>query len=334
MTHQKTSINRRSFLKSSALAGGGLMISFSCLAELEDKVSPLDLPDQWYELTGYIKITPDNVIKIINPNPEFGQNVMTSLPMIVAEELDVEWQKVIVEMGPHDNVKLGPQFTGGSNSVRMYWKPLREAGAAARQMLRDAAAQTWSVPVEEVTTKAGMLYHEKSGKSGTYGSFASKASEIAIPKGVKLKDVKNFNVVRSSKKNVEGLKIVTGKPLFGLDYKVEGMLIAMIEHPPAFGMKLKSFDASEALKMPGIKDVFSQKLYEDGFEQGGFDTRTFNDLLVVVGNTTWEVMKARKKLKVQWEPAGETKNIMGTQKREVIVPGELESTSTQLEKMK
>jgi len=336
MTQQKTSISRRSFLKSSTLAGGGLMISFSCLAEfkLDDKVNPLDLPEQWYEITGYIKITPDNIIKILNPNPEFGQNVMTSLPMIVAEELEADWQKVVVEMGPHDNVKLGPQFTGGSNSMRMYWKPLREAGAAARQMLMEAAAQTWSVPAEEVTTKAGMLYHEKSGKSGTYGSFASKASGIPIPKGPKLKDVKNFNVVRHSQKNVEGLKIVTGKPLFGLDYKQEGMLIAMIEHPPAFGMKLKSFDASETLRMPGIKDVFSQKLYEDGFEQAGFDTRTFNELLVVVGNTTWEVMKARKKLKVQWEPAGDTKNIIGAQKREVIIPGELESTSTQLEKMK
>src|SRR6187455_2507698 len=334
----KTNFSRRSFLKSSALAGGGLMISFSALAkfDLEDKVSGLDLPDQWYELTGYIKITPDNIIKILNPNPEFGQNVMTSLPMMVAEELEVDWQKVEVEMGPHNNVKLGPQFTGGSNSMRMYWKPLREAGAAARHMLIEAAAQTWAVPAEELTTKAGMVYHQKSGKSGTYGSFASKAAGIPVPKGVKLKDVKDFNVVRSSKKNVEGLKIVTGKPLFGLDYKVEGMLIAMIEHPPAFGMKLKSFDASEALKMPGIKDVFSQKLYEDDFEQGGFDTRSFNDLLVVVGNTTWEVMNARKKLKVQWEPAGETKNIIGGggQKREVIVPGELESTSTQLAKMK
>ncbi|HEV8270135.1 MAG TPA: molybdopterin cofactor-binding domain-containing protein, partial [Chitinophagaceae bacterium] len=335
MTQQKTSINRRSFLKSSALAGGGLMISFSALAELDlaDKINELDLPDQWYELTGYIKITPDNIIKILNPNPEFGQNVMTSLPMIVAEELDADWKQVVVEMGPHDNVKLGPQFTGGSNSMRMYWKPLREAGAAARQMLMEAAAQTWGVPKEEVTAKAGMLYHEKTGKSGTYGSFASKAAEIPVPKGMKLKEPKNFNVVRNSKKNVEGLKIVTGKPLFGLDYKVDGMLIAMIEHPPAFGMKLKSFDASEALKMPGIKDVFSQKLYEDGFEQGGFDTRSFNDLLVVVGKTTWEVMKARKKLKVTWEPAGDTKNTMSG-KREVVVPGELENTSTQLEKMK
>src|SRR5687768_7231511 len=226
MENTKTNYSRRAFLKSTALAGGGLMISFSSLAKfrLDDKVSGPDLPDQWYELTGYIKITPDNIIKILNPNPEFGQNVMTSLPMIVAEELEADWKQIVVEMGHHDNVKLGPQFTGGSNSVRMYWKLLREAGAGARHMLIEAAAQTWNVPVEEVTTRAGMLYHEKSGKSGTYGSFASKASAIAIPKVVKLKDVKNFKVVGSSRKNVEGLKIVTGKPLFGMDYKVEGML--------------------------------------------------------------------------------------------------------------
>lgn len=337
MEQFKPTHSRRSFLKSSLLAGGGLMISFTWLPEagFAGTAKDMDLPEQWIEINGYIKITPDNIIKILNPNPEFGQNVMTSLPMIVSEELDADWQKVVVEMGPHDSVKLGPQFTGGSNSVRMYWKPLREAGAAARHMLMEAAAQTWGVPVEELTTKAGMLYHEKSGKSGTYGDFASKASAIPIPKGVTLKDVKDFKVVRNSKKNVEGIKIISGKPLFGLDYKHEGMLIAMIEHPPAFGMKLKSFDASETLKMPGIKDVFSQKLYEEGFEQGGFDTRTFNDLLVVVGNTTWEVMNARKKLKVQWEPAGDTKDTMGGrgQKREVIVPGELESTDAQLKKM-
>ncbi|MDX2249244.1 MAG: molybdopterin cofactor-binding domain-containing protein [Bacteroidia bacterium] len=333
----KTSQSRRSFLKSSILTGGGLMISFSGLAKFtfNDKISTKNISEQWNEITGYIKITPDNIVKILNPNPEFGQNVMTSLPMIVAEELDVEWEKLVVEMGPHDNVKLGPQFTGGSNSVRMYWKPLREAGAAARQMLREAAAQTWGVPVEEVTTKTGMLYHVKSGRSGTYGDFASKAAAVPIPKGVVLKDVTNFNLVRSSRKNVEGLNIVTGKPLFALDHTYEGMLIAMIEHPPAFGKKLKSFDASESLKMPGIKDVFSLKLYEDDFEQGGFDTRTFNDLLVVVGNTTWEVMNARKKLKVIWEPISDTKETMAGRggKREVTIPAGLESTSTHLAKM-
>lgn len=337
MEKTSTSQSRRSFLKSSMLAGGGLMISFNGLGKL---ISPENINStkvaEWNELTGYIKITTDNTIKILNPNPEFGQNVMTSLPMIVAEELDVDWKKVIVEMGPHDNVKLGPQFTGGSNSVRMYWKPLREAGAAARQMLRDAAAQTWSVPVEEVTTKDGMLHHEKSGKSATYGEFASTAAGIAVPKNVKLKDVKSFKVVGNSSKNVEGWKIVTGKPLFGIDTKVDGMLIAMMEHPPAFGKKLKSFDAAEALKMPGIKDVFSIKLYDDGYEQAGFDTRTFNELVVVVGNTTWEVMNARKKLKVEWEPITETKEVISAwgNKREVVIPAGLESTSKQLEQMR
>jgi len=337
MTNQKTSIDRRSFLKSTALAGGGLMISFTWLSSFKsaDKLTGADLPEQWNEINGYIKITPDNLIKILNPNPEFGQNVMTSLPMMVAEELDVDWEKIIVEMGPHDSVKLGPQFTGGSNSVRMYWKPLREAGAAARMMLKESAAQTWGVPAEEVTTKAGMLYHEKTGKSGTYGSFASKAATIAVPKGPKLKEPKDFKVIRNSKKNVEGLKIVSGQPLFGLDYKVEGMLIAMIEHPPAFGMKLKSFDAAETLKMPGIKDVFNLKMYDDEFELGGFDTHTFNEILVVVGRNTWEVMNARKKLIVQWEPAGDIKqktNSFG-RKADVIIPGALESSDTQYQKM-
>lgn len=337
MAQQKASLKRRSFLKATLLTGGGLMINFSWLPAF-GQVSENDknnLPEDWIEMNGFIKITPDNVIKILNPNPDFGQNVMTSLPMIIAEELDADWKKVVVEMAPHNNAKLGPQFTGGSNSVRMYWKPLREAGATVRFMLMQAAAQNWSVPVEEITTKAAMLYHKKSGRSATYGSVASKAATLPVPKNVKLKNVNDFKIVGHSQQNVEGFKIVTGTPLFGLDYKHDGMLIAMIEHPPAFGMKLKSFDASQTLNMPGIKDVFSLKLYEDGFEQGGFDTRTFNDLLVVVGNTTWQVMEGRKKLKATWEPAGDTKDIMSGRggKREVTVPGELESTSRQLQKM-
>ncbi|WP_460977592.1 xanthine dehydrogenase family protein molybdopterin-binding subunit [Spirosoma knui] len=336
MKTSRTTYNRRSFLKTSLLSGGGMLLSVSWLSNLKaaDKSEALNLPEQWAQLTGYIQITPDNVIKLMCPNPEFGQNVMTSLPMMVAEELDADWKNVVVEMGPHDNAKLGPQFTGGSNSVRMYWKPLREAGAAARQMLCEAAAQAWNVPVGDVTTQAGVLRHS-SGKSATYGEMASKAATLAVPKEVKLKSPKDFTIVRSAKKNVEGLKVVTGKPLFGLDYRADGMLIAMIQHPPAFGMKLKSFNASQTLKMPGIKDVFRLKLYEDGFEQAGFDTRTFNDLLVVVGKTTWEVMNARKKLIAQWEPAGDVNETMSGRggKREVTVPGRLESTSAQLEKM-
>lgn len=336
MNNDKNAFNRRSFLKASLLSGGGMMLTVSFLSSFKsaDKTEVLVLPDQGAELNGYIQITADNRIKLICPNPEFGQNVMTSLPMIVAEELDADWRNVTVEIGPHDNVKLGPQFSGGSNSVKMYWKPLREAGAAARQMLREAAAQTWNVPVGEVKTQAGVLSHS-SGKTAQYGQMAAKAATLPVPKDLVLKSPKDFTIVGKSKKNVEGQKVVTGKPLFGLDYRMEGMLIAMIQHPPAFGMKLKSFDSAEALKMPGIKDVFSLKLYEESFEQAGFDTRTFNDLLVIVGKSTWEVMNARKKLVAQWEPAGEVKDTMAGRdgKRIVTVPGALESSQTQMAQM-
>lgn len=323
---------RRSFLKKSAISGGGLMLSFSWMASLKsiDKLAALNIPQQWSELTGYIKITPDNIIKILCPNPEFGQNVMTSLPMMVAEELDADWKNVVVEMGPHDNTKLGPQFTGGSNSIRMYWRVLRNAGASARQMLIEAAAKTWNVPANEINTKAGVLSHP-SGKTAKYGDMSVKASALAIPKDLKLKEPKDFSIVRNSKKNVEGKKIVTGQSLFSMDYRVEGMLVAMIQHPPAFGMKLKSFDASQTLKMPGIKDVFQLKLYEDGFVQAGFDTRTFNDLLVIVGKSTWEVMNARKTLGISWEPISETKEKSGN--REIIVPAGLETSAIMLDKM-
>lgn len=334
--------NRREFLKSSVLAGGGLMLSFSLFADgrrsaakAAEKVATLNLSEQWAELAAYIKITPDNIIKILCPNPEFGQNVMTSLPMMVAEELDCDWKNVVVEMSIHDNVKYGPQFVGGSNSMRMYWKPLRTAGASARQMLIEAAAQTWNLPASEITTKAGVLSHS-SGKSAKYGEMASKAATIPVPQDVKLKAIKDFTIISKPTKNSEGLKVVTGKPLFGMDYKVDGMLIAMIQHPPAFGMKLKSFDATIAKKMPGIKDVFRFKLYDDDYVQEGFDTRTFNEMIAIVGKTTWEVMNARKKLKVVWEPITDTKetiNVFRVGKTEVLIPGGLESTTIQLAKM-
>jgi len=319
------------------MAGGGLMISFSWLSEfsLAGKINGTDLPEQWNEINGYIKITPDNIVKIMAPNPEFGQNVKTSLPMMVAEELDVDWKDVVVEQAPFDTKLFTRQMAGGSQSVRSAWKPLRQAGASARHMLKEAAAQTWNVPIEEVTTKAGMLYHEKTGKSGKYGQFASKASGIPVPKDVKPKEPKDFKIVRTSKKNVEGLNIVTGKPLFGLDYRQDGMLIAMIHHPPAFGMRLKSYDAAQALKMPGIQDVFVLNVYDDDYEREIFDTRTFNEILVVVGKTTWEVMNARKKLDVQWEPLVEKKetvNMFG-RKQEEITPAGLESSELHYKKM-
>jgi isoquinoline 1-oxidoreductase subunit beta len=335
----KTSYNRRSFLKVSTLSGGGMMLGFDWLMNnakpIENLAIGADTPKEWINLNGFIKITDKGEITIFTPNPEFGQNVMTSMPMIVAEELDVDWKNIIVEQAPFNTAIYTRQFTGGSQSIKQGWQPLRTAGASARYMLVQAAAQAWQVPAAEITTEAGVLYHKLSGKSANYGEMASAATKIAVPKEVQLKAIKDFKIVSTPRKNVEGTKIVTGKPLFGMDYRKEGMLIAMVTHPPAFGLKLKSFDATQAKAMPGIKDVFSIQVVKDDFEKAPFDTNAFNDLVVVVGNTTWEVMNAKKALQIAWEPIKEkveTINGFG-QKREVVIPAGLENSTTHSQKM-
>ncbi|MDX2302825.1 MAG: molybdopterin cofactor-binding domain-containing protein [Microscillaceae bacterium] len=338
MTILKTTYNRRSFLKASALSSGGLMLSFSLLTGFKPTpgLGEDQLPEEWFELNSYIKITEKNEIIIFSPNPEFGQNLMTSMPMIVAEELDVDWEKVTVEQAPFNIPNFGRQFTGGSQSIRSGWQALRTAGASAKYMLVQAAAETWKLPAAEIITQEGVLYHKISGKSATYGEMASAAAKIPVPKEVKLKEVKDFKIIGTPCKNVEGNKIVTGKPMFGIDYHKEGTLIAMVAHPPAFGMKLKSFDATAAKAMPGIKDVFDIQVYKEDYSQIAFDTRTFNNLVVVVGNSTWEVMKAKKTLKIEWEAFEDTieiqKNFRG-EKQELTIPAGLENSSDHYKKM-
>ncbi|HLZ16532.1 MAG TPA: molybdopterin cofactor-binding domain-containing protein, partial [Cyclobacteriaceae bacterium] len=229
------------------------------------------------------------------------------------------------------------QLAGGSQSIRQSWKGLRTAGATARQMLCEAAAKAWQVPVSEITTEAGMLHHKSSGKSASYGEMASAAAKISVPKEVQLKNVKEFKIIGTPRKNVDGLKIVTGKPLYGLDYRKEGMLIAMIAHPPAFGLKLKSADDSQARTMPGVKDIFTIKTYQEGYSKHMFDVDAFPDLVVVVGNTTWEVMNARKALRLEWEPFAdysETFSHYATgNKTSVKIPAGFESTAKHAQKM-
>ncbi len=333
----KTSYNRRSFFKSSILAGGGMMLGFSWLAScVSENKNELTMPEEWFEINSFLKIGENGVVTIMAPNPEFGQGVKTSLPMLVAEELDVDWSKVIVEQAPFNPQLYGRQFTGGSRAIPTAWPTLRMVGATARQMLKEAAAKTWNVPVEEITTESSFLYHNASGNKAEYGTMASAAAEIPVPEEVELKDTKDFNIIGTSRKNVDGLKIVTGKPAFSSDTIKEGMLFAMIVPPPAFGMKLKSFDATGILSMPGIKDVFSFKTYNDDFKRTVFDTNAFPELVAIVGNSTWEIINARKSLNIEWEPFSEYEYTMagwgGDQK--IIVPSGLESTSDHKKKMK
>ena len=337
MTKLKTTYGRRDFLKNVAATGGGMVLGFSWLASCQNQPveEVLAMPEEWFKINSYLKIGDNGIVSIYTPNPEFGQNVRTSMPMLVAEELDVDWKNVIVEQAPYHPTDFGMQFTGGSRGIMSRWEPLRMVGASARQMLRAAAAKTWQVPVTEITTDAGMLFHEASGQSAKYAEMASAAAEIPVPEEVELKSVSEFKLIGKSQKNVDGKDIVTGKPMFGVDYKKPGMLIAMIEHPPAFGMTLKSFNGDEAKAMPGIKDVIAVKSYKEGFEKHGFDTNAFPELVAIVGNSTWEVMQAKKKLKVEWQPFETHKEVFNGRgsKQTKTIPGGLETTTGHRAKM-
>src|SRR6478609_7220716 len=212
MSNIKTSYSRRSFLKATALTGGGMMLSFSWLAGCKPPTpeESLTLPKEWFELNNYIKIGENGVVTLMCPNPEFGQNVKTSLPMLLAEELDVDWKNVIAEQADFNSQKYTRQFTGGSTSVQTAWKPLRTAGATARQMLVTAAAEFWNVPVAEITTDGGILHHKGSNKKASYGQMASMAAKLPVPTNVPLKQVGDFKIIGSSKKNVEASNILTG----------------------------------------------------------------------------------------------------------------------------
>lgn len=302
MTLVKTTYNRRSFLKASALAGGGMALGFSWLASCKPTPEQvLSMPKEWFDINAFLQIGENGVVTIMSPNPEIGQNVKTAMPMIVAEELDVDWKNVVVKQAGLDLKKYTRQLAGGSQSIRQGWEGLRMAGATARRMLMEAAAKQMEVPVGELTTSGGVIKHEASGKSVGYGEVASAAATMTVPEEVELKDPKNFSIIGTSQKNVDSSKIVKGEPLFGLDYKKEGMLIAMIAHAPAFGMKLKSFDDSKAKAMPGIVDVFTINAAPEGVEKQWSDVNAFPDKVVVVGKTTWQVMKAKKELVVEWE---------------------------------
>lgn len=337
MENVKTTYNRRSFLKASALSGGGFLLSISFLSSYKSVSLPdlASLPPDWNELNGFVKITADNIIKIMSPNPEGGQNVKTSMPMIVAEELDVDWKKVVIEQADLDTKHFTRQFIGGSQAIHQGWKTLRTAGATARQMLRQAAAQQWQVPTDEVSTEAGVLYHKKSGKSAKYGDMATVAAQLPVPKEVKLKEVKDFKIIGHSQKNVELKNIVSGKPLFGIDTRKEGMVYAMIVHPPAFGLKIKSINDTAARQMKGIKDIFPVKIFNEGYEKTFFDTTTFNEVVAIVGTSTWEVMQARKVLKVEWEPFAsytQERNMLGRKLTETV-PAGLENTTDHMATM-
>lgn len=339
MTRLKTTFGRRVFIKNISAAGGGLVLGFSilnsCKPEDQNQAVVKEMPKEWFDINAYLKIGDNGLVTIMAPNPEFGQGVITAMPMIVADELDISWDDVLVEQANFDEEDYGWQFTGGSQGIRRRWQGLRMAGASARQMLKEAAAEVWQVEVSEIVTSEGVLEHKASQNSAGYGEMAAKAAQLEVPEEVDLKAVKEFSVIGHSKKGVKNLDIVTGKPLFGLDYQFEGALTAMVEHPPAFGLELKSFDDSKARKMPGIIDVFKIKTLEKDTKRGFFDTNAFTDLVAIVGKSTWEVMNAKKELLVEWAPISDSQYTMDRFGTEVVVdvPSGIESTEKHYARM-
>ncbi len=224
------------------------------------------------------------------------------MPMIVAEELDVDWADVVVEQAGLDTQNFRRQLAGGSQSIRLSWKPLRTAGATARRMLLEAAAQRLEVPVTTLTTQSGVITHPASGRTLTYGEVAADAASVELTADVDLKDPSTFRIIGTTRKNVDGHKIVTGQPLYGIDVDREDMLLAMIVHAPGFGMRLRSMDDAAARAMSGVVDIFT--IDASVADRQWSDVNAFTEKVVVVGTSTWEVLKAKQALVLEWETDG------------------------------
>lgn len=277
--------SRRGFMRTSSLAGGGLLIGFNLFQACKPNATPpVDLASLDYnDFNAFIKIADNGAVTIFSPNPEIGQGVKTSMPMIIAEELDVSWDNVHVEQGILDTNNYTRQVAGGSQSIRFGWEPLRQTGATARQMLVNAAAARWGVDAAECSTTEGVISNA-AGETLTYGDVVKEAATMEIPEDVTLKKIKDFTIIGTDASNVDIDEIITGKPLFGLDYKAEGMVYASVMRPPAFGQKLASYDDSEAKSIAGVIDVLK-----------------FGDKIAVLANDTWTTMKAKNTLKATWE---------------------------------
>lgn len=285
-------VSRRSFLRVTAVAGGGLLLG-AYLDPLGRLVAAE--PANEFIPNAFIRLTPDGKVTIIAQNPEIGQGVKTMLPMIIADELDVEWRTVTVEQVGLDTAKYRAQFAGGSTATPNHWMGMRQMGAAARFMLRTAAAETWGVPVDECATEAGVVHHRASRRRLSYGELARKAATVPPPDPttVPLKDYKDFRIIGTRVPGVDNHAIVTGQPLFGIDFTVPGMLYAVFEKCPVFGGKVASANLDEVRAQPGVRHAFAV--------EGGTDLTGLLGGVAIVADTWWAAKTARQKLRVTWD---------------------------------
>ncbi|HSE52865.1 MAG TPA: xanthine dehydrogenase family protein molybdopterin-binding subunit [Gemmatimonadales bacterium] len=284
-------VSRRQFLRVTAVAGGGILLGTS--ARGARGVAPLSAQGA-AELNAYIRIMPDGAVTIMAKNPEIGQGVKTMLPMIIADELDVDWKDVRTEQASLDTAKFTAQSAGGSNATPNNWLPMRRVGAAGRAVLVSAAASIWGVPEAECETASGVVHHRASGRSARYGTLLAKAATVTPPalETVPLKDPKDFRIIGKPVRGVDNHAIVTGKPMYGIDVSLPGMLYAVFEKCPVFAGTVASANLDAIKAEPGVRHAFAV--------EGGTVLNGLLSGVAIVADSWWAARKARQKLAVQW----------------------------------
>src|SRR5436309_9509790 len=294
MKNMKTKqLDRRSFIKVSALAGGGMLIAFyTDNGLLAQQRGPAPAPTPINPNT-YIKVHPDNTFTIVAKNPETGQGIRNSLPTIVADEFDIDWKQVKIEQSDRDDKyarDMGAptvgQREGGSTATPQNYQPMRNVGATARAMMVAAAAKRWNVPAAELTTGSGVVTHTPSKRTATYASLAETALNMPVPElsTVKLKDPKDFKIIGKGTPGVDNFAIVTGKPSFSIDVDFPGMLHAVYEKCPVYGGKAMSANLDDIKKLPGVKHAFIVDAPAAGGRGGGTAAPLSSGVAIVADN--------------------------------------------------
>lgn len=302
---ESCALSRRAFLSAGVAVGGGFLLAAAIPFKRAVALAPSAASEQ-YPLTIYVRIAPTGVVTILAPNPEMGQGTKTALPMLLAEELDVAWKDVVIEMADYEGGRMGHQSSGGSFSTPSNWLPLRQAGATGRQMLIAAAAMRWAVPVAECTAAESVVHHASSGRALTYGELAESAAKMPVPdpNEVVLKDEARFTLIGRTVIDPDKPRIVVGRQPFGIDVKVPGMKYAVYQKGPVFDAEVKHANLEVVRKLPGVSRAFVLTGAARSLENPTQPPPGIDDALrggvAIVADTWWHAQKARRRLEVEW----------------------------------